>query len=412
MSEGVRINKYMPIAILYFFFNGFLLPQGLLYTAILTPVLLLWLYKFPSFKYIKYFFLFTIPFAIIHFINGVVTSYYLISFSLLFTVFVFGLSFYQFLLICKSYRRIYSNLVLLNFVFFLIAVIGLTIPWLKQLLWTSSYMSYNIEGVYRLRMLTYEPSYYSTLLVPIAVYYYIKALRNQLTDWFFIILMVSLPLLLSFSFGVISGMILALAVMLILNLGAFFGKRKAALYILIGTSLLFASLIVAFVFFPDNIFFQRLSNVFEGRDSSFRGRTHDSLFLAWEVAKMKSTIFGVGLGQTKVLGLDLWREFYAFNFSQDQIAIPNVLGDTLATFGIAGIVIRIGLEIYFFFKSRVFSNYYRLTLFIFAFIYQFTGSYLYNIAEIAIWVLAFTNIFPEFDKPKKAVEFELSTAQS
>jgi hypothetical protein len=34
------------------------------------------------------------------------------------------------------------------------------------------------------------------------------------------------------------------------------------------------------------------------------------------------------------------------------------------------------------------------------FIYQFTGSYIYNIAEYAIWLLAFNNVFEEFDKPK------------
>src|SRR5690349_15163571 len=111
MKEVVRVNKYMPIAIVYFFFNGFLLPGGLLYTTILTPLLLAWLYKFPTFKHIRLFFLFTLPFAIIHFINGINIQFYLISYTLLFSVFVFGLSFYQFLLICKSLRRIYSNLI-------------------------------------------------------------------------------------------------------------------------------------------------------------------------------------------------------------------------------------------------------------------------------------------------------------
>src|ERR1700732_4312001 len=102
MSEAIRINKYMPIALLYFFFNGFLLPLGLLYTTILSPFFLIWLYKYPSFGYIKAFFIFTIPFAIIHFLWGVDAAYYFRSFLLLFSVFIFGLAFYQFLKVCKS----------------------------------------------------------------------------------------------------------------------------------------------------------------------------------------------------------------------------------------------------------------------------------------------------------------------
>ncbi|MGZ5135232.1 MAG: hypothetical protein ACXWCG_08785, partial [Flavitalea sp.] len=52
-----------------------------------------------------------------------------------------------------------------------------------------------------------------------------------------------------------------------------------------------------------------------------------------------------------------------------------------------------------FFKTKVWSNYYRLSLFLFIFIYQFTGSYLTNIAEYVIWILAFhPGLFTEFDR--------------
>jgi hypothetical protein len=36
-------------------------------------------------------------------------------------------------------------------------------------------------------------------------------------------------------------------------------------------------------------------------------------------------------------------------------------------------------------------------LFIFIFVYQFTGSFITNLAEYVIWILAFTNAFPQFD---------------
>lgn len=54
-------------------------------------------------------------------------------------------------------------------------------------------------------------------------------------------------------------------------------------------------------------------------------------------------------------------------------------------------------EWYLFFKTAVYKNYYRLALFIFVFIYQFTGSYITNIVEYVIWILAFSNAFPQFN---------------
>ena len=143
---------------------------------------------------------------------------------------------------------------------------------------------------------------------------------------------------------------------------------------------------------------QRLANVFGGRDTSFKGRTYDAFYLGRKVAEMKSIFFGSGLGQTKVLGLELWKKYYGNNFTINEVAIPNAMGETLAIFGLAGITLRLFLQVFFFFQTKVFSNYYRLVLFIFVFIYQFTGSFIYNIAEYVIWILAFTNVFEEFNK--------------
>jgi hypothetical protein len=392
----------MPIAVLYFFFNGFLLPLGLLYTTILTPLFLLWLFKYDALKQLSYFFIITIPFAIFHFINGVEPKYYLTSYILLFSVYVFGLSFYQFLKISTTLRSMYRNLLLINVGFFVLALIGLFIPALKEIFWFDSQLSNNIGGINRLRLFTYEPSYYSTLLVPIALYYYIKAIMNKLPERFTPVILISLPLILSFSMGVIFGTLLSILITCLLNARTLFSKQTIAVSLLGGAILLFVGLGVAFVFFPDNVFFQRISNVFEGRDSSFKGRTYDSFYLAWKVAEMKSIFFGCGLGQIKVVGLELWREYYDYKFSINEIAIPNVMGDTLAVFGLLGVAIRLFIQIFLFFKTRVYSNTYRLALFTFIFIYQFTGSYLYNIAEYVIWILAFTNVFTEFDKNKRS----------
>jgi len=96
MAHTIRINKYLPVAFLYFFFNGFLLPLGVLYTTLLTPLFIIWLYKFHYLKYTWPFFFILAPFTIAHFIFGVDVTYYAKSTLLLFSVYVFALTSYVF----------------------------------------------------------------------------------------------------------------------------------------------------------------------------------------------------------------------------------------------------------------------------------------------------------------------------
>ena len=143
----------------------------------------------------------------------------------------------------------------------------------------------------------------------------------------------------------------------------------------------------------------RIGNIFEGTDTSAKGRTTEAFQLAYAIAKLKSIFWGVGLGQTKIIGGDVIRSFYNYSVElRPRVSILNAVGDTLSTFGILGVIIRLFIEIYLFFKTKVLSNYYRTLLFFYIFIYQFTGSFLTNVAEYVIWALAFCNCFPEFDK--------------
>jgi len=409
MNDAIRINKYMPIAIIYFFFNSFLLPPGLLYTAILTPALLLWLYQQNHLKNIWTFFIITIPFAVIHFSNGVDSRFYLISYTLLFTAFVFSLSFIEFVKKCNTLRSIFKVIIILNFFFLLIGCIAFFIPALKATFWLVTFVSYGLDQFPRLKLLTYEPSYYSTLLVPIVMYYLLKILFFDLPNPWLVGFLIAFPLLLAFSLGILIGIPLAIFILFLMKLKLFLTKKRLRQFILLTTFLILIAFILLVIFYPNNPLFIRINNLFVGHDSSFRGRTSDSYHLAWVVANKKSIFFGVGLGQIKVLGLELWRNFYQYNFSPNEIAIPNATADTFAVFGIAGVCIRLGIEIFFFFRTKVYTNYYRLTLFIFIFIYQFTGSYLYNIAEFVIWIMAFSNTFPEFDQ--KNLSLKVITAR-
>jgi len=398
MNRSLTFNKYLPVVLLYFFFNGLFLPEGLLYTSVLAPAFLLWNLNARTIKHLLAFFAVAFPFIVVHLIDGVEIKYYIRSFVLLLSIYIFLLAFHRFLRECKALRSLYKWIILVNIAGVGIALIALAVPAWTHRFWYTNAVTGNIITT-RLQMLTYEPSYYSTLFAPIAMYYYLKMIVLKLPDAKTTAILVTVPLILSLSFGVILGIAISLGLTLLYGSRSFFSNKRLAVQLLFGSLALLMLIGLAIVLFPHNVFVLRLENVFAGHDTSFNGRTSDSFHLAWQIAKAKSIWFGCGPGQTKIIALPLFEKFYHYSgFTVDSVGIPNAVGDTLATLGILGVVIRFGLQAYFFFRTGVGGNYYRLCLFLFIFIYQFTGSFITNTAEYVIWVLAFTpGIFEEFD---------------
>lgn len=394
-----HINKYLPAAVLYFFLNGFLLPVGLLYTTLLTPLLLVWVARYRYIRPTLLYLLMLVPFMVAHGFLGVDWTYYGYSLALSFTVFVFGLAFYQYVSFCGSLREIFQSILLINSLLTVIALIALPIPGLREFLWDNKAFSPGIPPIERLKMFTYEPSYYSTLLAPIAIYYLLKAMRSELPQRVTWCVLVLVPLFLSLSFGVILGMAMSFLLLMILRGGG--GRHGTLRKAVRWTLLLLAVVVVVVLIFPDNFILRRLDNILAGKDSSFKGRTFDSFVLSLDIVRKKSLFWGTGFGQFKLLGLDRFREFYNSNkYTLHDVVIPNSIGDLLGTLGLLGVAVKLSLEGYFFFRTRVFRDDYRLTLFLFIFVYQFTGSFISNIAEYAIWILAFKpNLFPEFQNP-------------
>jgi len=143
--------------------------------------------------------------------------------------------------------------------------------------------------------------------------------------------------------------------------------------------------------FPSNPFWLRVSNILSGSDTSAKGRLFDSFMFAGDLIAKHNYWFGVGPGQVKILAHDLIINHYQYtgNFA-DVVRIPNSMAEMLATYGIFGFILKLFIEIYYFVKTKVYSNVYALGLFVFIFVYQFTGSFVVNIAEIGIWALVFS----------------------
>lgn len=389
-----RVSVYLLFLYLYFFFNSFGLPLGLEYTTLLSPLLYLWLIKNNQKWVVTRFVLISLPFVFFHMMNGVINpAGYVTSYGLLMAVYLASYAFYLAVCKCNNLGALFRKLIVVNFWFAIIALPLRNSEFSKILWWNAST---SIGDIPRLRLLTYEASYYSTLLVPFFLFSYFSVIRYGRKRDYSLLFLTTFPLLLSFSFGVIGGLAISLAIVQILYIGKLY-RQNSAFYLGIFPLLLVA--ITALVLFTP--FIDRLTNVLSGQDMSGTGRVYWSNLIAVAVASEKSLVWGVGFGQVK----EYFDVMSAFMLDADNSGwmdgrLYNSLAEIFALTGAAGLSLKLGLEAYFFVVTKPYQNYFRLSLFIFMFVYQFTGSYPSNLAEYAIWIFAFSKAFPDFDVRK------------
>lgn len=369
----------------------------MLYTTLLTPVFYIWMLVKGKKLIITKYILVSLPFVLVHLSLGVNEKFYAQSYLLLFGVYIFSYTFYTFVNRYAQLNKIFDRIVIINFILTLFAILALSTSY-KPVFWFVNKLSNEIGEFARLAMFTYEASYYSTLLVPVFSYYLLRVIfgegNNRTLGY---LLMVTLPLLLSFSVGVLAGLFLSVMILVIFNLNKLITKKYFLYPILVISSVLLFGLLFSFLFYRENALFIRLENILSGTDTSANGRTFEAFQLGYIIAELKSVWWGVGLGQIKVIGDEVIKTFYNYPPTVERVTIPCAMAETLAIFGIIGAAIRLFLEIFLFFKTNVLNNYYRTLLFFFIFIYHFTGSFITNIAEYVIWILAFSNVFPQFD---------------
>lgn len=402
-------KKYFveTVALVYFFFNSVLLPEGLTFTFLLTPIFYL-LLKAKGQKNISFPFVLSFIVAfIVHLIIGVDVVYYLRSWLLIFGTYIFVRAAATWLT-QNHPGRIFSLLTTFNIFMVFIALILVVTPF-KELMWNTLRITRGVSNFPRLALLTYEASYYSTLLTPLFLYY--------LNRYFFgdaprrsidLLITILFSLALSLSFGVLGGIGIAVLLTMLSKPKLYFKRYRVFYTFAIIAFVLVSIALLLLIVYPDNPIYVRLYNIFTGNDNSAQGRTSEAFHIAYMVAELKSLWFGAGPGQIKTVGRDIILNYYHYNPDEfDALRIPNTVGENFAYFGIVGIIIRFTAIFWLFVKTKVSTNSYRLMLFIFVFIYQFTGSFFTNIAEYLIWALAFINCCPEFDfKTIKANRFK------
>jgi hypothetical protein len=400
-EKNIAFNKYLPFVCIYFFCNSLFLPEGLLYTTFLTP---LFFYEVVKDKKLNSFFVFiviTTLFLVIHFTQGVNEIFYIRSYILLMTVAVFCTWFAGFCSRVQSLEKIFITVLYINVLLVPLALLSLQFNILKDYFWYLVPITPGIPMIPRLKMFTYEASYYSLLLVPIAFYCIWNFLfaKKKINTIHMVMIVVLLGL--SFSLGVITGSIISLLLTVLFCFNSLLTKKRVIIIAALGFIFLLAAFFILYYYFPDNPLIVRIKSIPTGKDTSARGRTYEAFDLAYRIAKQKSVWFGVGLGQIKEIGRTIIIQYYYYSNMPETVRIPNATAEIFAMYGIVGVGIKFLLVSFFFFKTRVYNNYYRLSLFLFIFIYQLTGSFLFNLAEYVIWILAFSPVLPQFNKLKK-----------
>lgn len=372
--------------------------MGLLYTILLSPLFYVWLVLKRQYLIVTKFFLLLAPFIFVHLALGVDLPTYAKSLILYLTTYIFCYTIYVFAKSTHNLEGIFESLAIFNFLLTAAALL-LLFTNLRDVVWWNMTMTAGVDRIPRLMMLTYEPSYYATLLIPIITFFLLKFLSSHRGSSLWMTLVLALPLVLTYSLGVIAIWILSLILVFFFSLILISVKKKVFNFFLLTSFILAIIVVLLLVYYSDNPIFVRINNVLNLSDSSGRARTYEAFFLAQRIAELKSFWWGVGPGQIKILGHEIIMEFY--NYPEDLITtvrIPNALAETYATFGVLGVTIKFLVIFYLFIKTKVFSNSYRAVLFLFIFFYQFTGSFITNLGEYVIWILAFTPVFPQFNR--------------
>ena len=398
----MKINKYWPIVFVYFFLNSVGLPWGLLYTTILSPLLYYWVIKTRRKDIMIPFLAVIIPFAICQILTGVDFGKYIVSLLNIAAVYIFAQTTYTFLITCENKEKIFRRILYTNFALCLIAIPFYSSPY-YDIFWISQTFTDGVKDFVRLKMFTYEASYYAVLFTPVFLFYFYQLMlrKNKISPWILTPLLLT-PYILSLSIGVLVCLLLTLILVYLIHSRPLTRKGRMLYLLLFGSLVAIIGLIGLFLFAPRNALVVRLDNIFTGHDISSQGRTTDAFVLSERIVELKNAWWGIGPGQLKKLGANIIRSYYDYQPDFDIITIPNATAETLVVFGYLGLTIRFGLEIFFFLRTKVWKNYFRLALFIFMFIYQLTGSYITSTAEYTIWILAFTNVFPEFDVIERA----------
>jgi hypothetical protein len=387
-----KINLNSLLLIVIFNFNTVALPHGVMWSNILSLFMILWLLFKGKITYVIIPLLLLFLYSIVQYITlePTNTSGYYLRLFYYYTSVMAGVFFYIYF---NGYysrkeeveKKIFLIVKINLFLFFIACIIFFT-P-LKNSMWTIS-NNINSYGELRLKLLFYEPAQFSFVFVFFLNYLLHKTVFYYNKSYMILTILTSIAIIIGKSVGTIGALLIAMlfssVIFLVPLLKRFYMK---IMIILIMITILFIS-------FGDS--FNRVSKILEGKDGSGNVRVVYATSAAYNMINKYNYYFGVGFGETKKYVNQFTSQFQGYGTDR----LPNSFASTLATVGIIGILLKFIFLLFFFIKTRVYDNIFRLTLFFYILVYGFTGGWMLNVYEFILWAFAFSPVFSEFDRKK------------
>lgn len=382
------------LAIIYFGTNIIGLPAPLLYSNFVSLFFINKILKKQYFKITLIFVFFLLAYFGIHYYFEIDMPTYLRSLALYVLVFINVIMAHCYIKhLGAKISQVFEYIIKINFLFFIVAILMLFLDIPNNLWRYYNYSDFGSPGgVPRFQGFLYEPSYYALIFSPVFLYAFYNLLFKERTiralNYF---VLISIPMISTWSFGVLLGLVLAIVIAF-----TYYSLKYYKVNVYLLFALMLIPVIAIFLLIFNSEISSRVALTLSGEDLSAKGRTSNAFEIAHYLATAKNALFGIGLGQIKVFGQEYIQNYYGYQ-KWYRVSIPNAFAETLVIFGYFGAFVRLLIQGIIFFKSKCYNNFFSLTLFIFIFIYQFTGSFITSTAEYIIWLLAVTNIFPAFN---------------
>lgn len=390
--------------LIYFYFNSIALPVPVTFTTLLS----IFGYKKAISQFGKTLFAILILvclYAIIHNVNGVIVIDYFKSTIYFAALILSGFVAYQYLVSNNQIIEKTFNLLSVSALIFLaVGIVALFTPF-ADVLWSNHNFIADGEKMLRFKGLSYEPSHIALTLSPLFLYYLWKNIDETTLKNLFYLAACTIPIGLSISFGFAAALILSLCLTITIAL-LIYQKFKRLLLL----PIIVMIIAIIGITYTSNPISERFAYIAQGNDTSVNGRTTEAFMHGYNCAATKSIWFGIGIGQIKYVGEEVIRPYYAamdpVGYSKENwpvMNIPNSLAETLAIFGILGVLLKIGFQVFCFVKFKVYDNYLNLSIFFFIFFYQMMGSFILSSTEIIMWAFAFAKIFPQFNVKEELI---------
>jgi hypothetical protein len=289
--------------------------------------------------------------------------------------------------------------VYVNIILTFVAIILYFTP-LRDIMWHTS-TNINSLGEVRLKLLYYEPSHVSFVFVFFSLYLLLKTVFFPSKKYLLLLIITAGSVFLGKSLGTMGTMGIAILIGGLIYAFPLVKKYYKQITLALAIMVLIIPLLAGSIT-------SRLEKFLEGSDNSGNVRLFYATLSAYHMVEKHNYYFGVGFGQDKKYITEFTSQFAGYAGNR----LPNAFASTLSTVGVFGIVLKYLFLLYFFFKTRVYSNIFRLITFFYLLIYSFTGGWMFNVYEFILWAFAFSqNAFSEFDRRNIFIKKQVTSTQ-